>query len=1361
MGLSPKLSLLFTLFILISLETTAGIIKPTAIVFDMNNCISDNRDGSNQDYSELSAEPSTNGAVRLEVQGGNLYRNQPERNPHSCTLGPDGTPALCIAVDPFCDLIYGSPQAIRFDVTVEPLIGQPVRLESLSFAQQAPEMFSWINGTTARNNYPTKYSIRILSESNVLYQNNDLMTSRLWRQDTFALTGLPSLTFTDSTVVNIELLPYCAAGVVGFFSIWDIDNLELTAGCVEDCSEFILGGEVTLVDGTNIFYGCGGDAVVDIFNDSTLPEEDYFYLVADENNVIIDVLPSTGLVDLSNSPVGTYFVYGYSDPSALDLLGNNISSIINADCQFLTRSFITVLIQQPNGGTLTGGPFDFCISDGSPSMIPNGGITITGATGGNRVWVVTDETQETIIATPFDITEIDFNSLSVGTCYIFHLTFEGWLKGLVPGNTFSDVEGSDISAICFDLSNPIRVTREAITPSVISGGPVFFCTGDGSPDVIEDDVVTVEPGSGSIQKWVVTHSSGIEIFHIVDDLSEIDFEDNERGSCDLWHITYNDRPEGLEIGGDFTRLEGCFGSSNFIEVVRNENNGGLLTGDPFVLCLGDGLPDFFPTGAIEITDTLGGNKQWILADESGSILALPENGYEEIDFENQSPGTCYLMHLSYDGNIMGLGIGSNVANLTGCISLSNRVQIDKLDCNPINAGVLTGSDSFSFCTSDGSPDLLTGVGITGNTGEQNQWILTDGDGAIIEFVDFPNSFDFEGLSFDTCILRHVTYDDVLQGFSVGESVADLDGDFALSMPIIISKVQPQAGNISGGPFQFCVGDQEEDRVGLGTLAIENNTGQNGTWIVTDRFGATILDVADNPNDFNFEEGPDGNQFIMFVSYEGVLTGLEVGNLTNQVIGCFDMSSPVMITRQRVEGGILESELGFFEFCVGDNVPDFIPQGAVDLVGNVGDEQAWVVTNVSGTEILQLPDSPYDVDFDSFGLGNCVLWSVSWTGSVSGLEVGRSLLSLDGCASLSSFISIFRYDNTGGSLEGESVTFCINDGMPDFIDDGSITVSGNSGANNQWVITDENQNIIALPLNTYADVDFSGSDPGICYLYHLSYDGVLGGLSNGTPIDQLDGCFSLSDRIAITKENCPIPSRIITMSEVHYDYAFLLECRGDSGDYLSNYKIDAGNEKTSLTDLTSVCGEVDNFISSGEIVIFDLEERVNRESGELALYGRVGDTDEFDMIQYVAWGGLETQLGEEAMMLGLWEANAVIPEIPEGQALIYNADEDSMIDWETGSASACATTSVKDNLYGIEVNTYPNPAINNTIVRFAEALENDIDLHLYNHMGQKIRSYVIDRGTDAYELDLSDMVRGLYLIEITDRVSRKMLEIVKL
>jgi len=119
------------------------------------------------------------------------------------------------------------------------------------------------------------------------------------------------------------------------------------------------------------------------------------------------------------------------------------------------------------GGTITGGPFEFCTGDGTPDNVS--GITLSGNSGTNSQWVVTDDLG-IILGLPPMPSDVDFDVAGGGTCLIWHLSFG------------------------FDLSNSIAVVRNNVDGGEITGGPFEFCVGDGTDDFVSGITLTGNEG---------------------------------------------------------------------------------------------------------------------------------------------------------------------------------------------------------------------------------------------------------------------------------------------------------------------------------------------------------------------------------------------------------------------------------------------------------------------------------------------------------------------------------------------------------------------------------------------------------------------------------------------------------------------------------------------------------------------------------------------------------------------------------------------------------------------------------------------------------------------------------------------------
>ncbi|MEQ3796402.1 T9SS type A sorting domain-containing protein, partial [Flavobacteriaceae bacterium MJ-SS4] len=311
----------------------------------------------------------------------------------------------------------------------------------------------------------------------------------------------------------------------------------------------------------------------------------------------------------------------------------------------------------------------------------------------------------------------------------------------------------------------------------------------------------------------------------------------------------------------------------------------------------------------------------------------------------------------------------------------------------------------------------------------------------------------------------------------------------------------------------CVGDGEADNIPADAITLSGNSSTNEAWVVTDDQG-NILGLPATPYDVNFDEAPAGTCLVWHLGYEDNVSFDGVTN-ASELMGCYALSNPITVNRYaQPTAGVLEG--GPFEFCVGDGEADNIPADAITLSGNSSTNEAWVVTDDQGN-ILGLPATPYDVNFDEAPAGTCLVWHLGYEDNVS-FDGVTNASELMGCYALSNPITVTRKHTEGGTISGgedNTFTFTVGDGEADIIPEDSITLSDNVGTNSQWVITDEDGIILALPDSPY-DVNFDEAPAGNCLIWHLSYeDGLEGAEVDGNAAD-LVGCYSLSNSIIVVR-----------------------------------------------------------------------------------------------------------------------------------------------------------------------------------------------------------------------------------------------------
>ena len=875
------------------------------------------------------------------------------------------------------------------------------------------------------------------------------------------------------------------------------NNIDQIEGCTSLSNPItvhrtnVSGGELTTTDGRTELEICAGDGQSDAFDVSlsnTIGTNNAWVITDDENNVL--ALPDAPPFDLEGAGAGTCLVWNISYEDGLLNLKVGLNFRYLNGCYALSNPITVYRLTgsdclddcMVNGGTVMGGPYEFCVGDSNPDNVAN--VSLENAEGANSQWVVTDEAGN-ILGLPPSPEAVDFNGAGTGTCLIWHLSYEDGLTGLEMGNNaLTDLQG------CYDLSDDfVTVVRTNVNGGTVAGGPYEFCVGDGTPDNVTN--VTLDGAEGANAQWVVTDEAG-NILGLPPSPEAVDFDGAGIGTCLIWHLSYEDGLMGLELGNNALEdLEGCYDlSDEFVTVVRVTGNdcssdcnvnGGIVSGDDFEFCVGDDVADM--VSGITLEGAEGSNSQWVVTDEDGNILGLPGMP-GEVDFNGAGTGVCLIWHLSYEDGLMGLEMGNNaLTDLEGCYDLSDEF-ITVVRTN-VNGGTVFGGP-FEFCVGDDTPDMVSGIVLEGAEGANAQWVVTDENGLILGLPSMPGEVDFDGAGLGTCLIWHLSYEDGLTGLEMGNNALnDLEGCYDLSDQFVtvvrvtgddcLDICNTNGGIVRGGPYEFCVGDGDPDMVADVTLL--GTVGANSQWVVTDEDG-NILGLPPSPEAVDFDGAGEGTCLIWHLSYEDGLTGLSLGNnALTDLEGCYDLSDEfVTVVRMmgddciqdcEVEGGEI-SVSGFKEItiCAGDGISD---EFNVIINGYNGSNSGWIITDEAGN-ILALPITP-PFDLEGAGPGVCLIWHIAYEDGLMGKEVGLNANDLAGCFDLSNPITVIRNGVNGGMVAGGPYEFCVGDGSPDNVS--GVTLEGAEGSNSQWVVTDEDGNILGLPPTPEA-VNFDGA-----------------------------------------------------------------------------------------------------------------------------------------------------------------------------------------------------------------------------------------------------------------------------------------------
>lgn len=339
-----------------------------------------------------------------------------------------------------------------------------------------------------------------------------------------------------------------------------------------------------------------------------------------------------------------------------------------------------------------------------------------------------------------------------------------------------------------------------------------------------------------------------------------------------------------------------FACNNDDDNVPLTPDAGTLSGGPFTFIV-DGLPDNV-SGITTDPDAVGTNRTFVITDDLGNILGLPPSiaDLEAVDFDAAGTGVCLIWYLRFEDGLEGAEVGANANDLSGNFNLSNSITVTRNGAP--TAGVLSGGP-FDFCV-DGMADNVSGITTDPNAvGTNSTFVVTDADGTILGLP--PTLEALEGVDFNeagpgVCLIWYLRFEDGLTGAELGLNAADLDGIFSLSNSITVNRNQPNAGMISGGPFNFTV-DGTPDMVSGITLD-GTQTGTNSTWVITDADGNILglpptmeaLEMVD------FDAAGVGVCLIWYLRYEDGLMGAKAGMNAANLEGCFSLSNSITVTR---------------------------------------------------------------------------------------------------------------------------------------------------------------------------------------------------------------------------------------------------------------------------------------------------------------------------------------------------------------------------------------------------------------------------------------------------------------------------------
>lgn len=217
-------------------------------------------------------------------------------------------------------------------------------------------------------------------------------------------------------------------------------------------------------------------------------------------------------------------------------------------------------------------------------------------------------------------------------------------------------------------------------------------------------------------------------------------------------------------------------------------------------------------------------------------------------------------------------------------------------------------------------------------------------------------------------------------------------------------IVPNAGTLSGGPFNFIVDGMADTVSGISTDP--NAVGTNRTFVITD----LDLNILGAPptiealEGVNFDGAGRGVCLIWYLRYEND-TNIDTVTNAADLTGTFSLSNSIRVERGPY-AGVLTG--GPFTFTV-DGMPDMVSGiGFEDPDGRVGTNALWIITDDAGM-ILGTPPSlsaVEGVDFDGAGTGVCFIWYLRYEDDTN-IDTVTNANDLTGTFHLSNSIMVTR------------------------------------------------------------------------------------------------------------------------------------------------------------------------------------------------------------------------------------------------------------------------------------------------------------------------------------------------------------------
>lgn len=963
--------------------------------------------------------------------------------------------------------------------------------------------------------FPTRTKIKYL----VVNEENKIVWS----------TDLPVF---DGDQLNCNVCKTYAMSFIGNYtgSIGSNISSALASDCYVLSANFITtirdlprGGKIQFFEGQDDLFICSSSTKSQVLSTQLVNNSAGYTrtVFTDTLNRVLAVAESAS-IPVEALSAGTCRIWGLTFTGKLTegFLGQNINTMTwSDDCFAITENALTVVKALPDGGQprfLNLPDSQYICKDLSADFIH---LASPNSKGQDRLWVITDNNGT--VQTWSDSVAYDFNNLPIGPWRIYHLGYTGILT-LTIGQSIAAPASDD----CFDYSDQfltilIDIPKTGTLQFADQTTEKFYC----ATDTGELSVEISWSGTGFLPATLFLTDTQDRFITLFSGKS-LDISALNNGVYRVYGISYTGQLN-LTSGSVINRSNlssGCAQLSESLTVIKDEAIAGSISledgKDTLRLCTSQAVV------SIRFKSLLQHNSffTYILTTDKDTVIRVLER--DTLHLNTPLKGICKIWGLAYTGEIL-IQPGDHIKNgvlATGCANVSSNPVILIKD-EPIGGRIslASGDTTYTICHKDGWPDFIP-LKTTSQTFLEYQYVLADGDDKILAF--HAEQINFETLPPGTKKIFGVSY--------LGSVLVKI-GDTLTRLPFAAdcfqwseNSIQVFADELSAGTIKtnrnvtllnYCINES-----GLDTVYLSKNGATPGVNYIYVGIQSDTLKYISTSGLIINQQIPSGTLQVFGMAYRGNFT-TAIGSKVSEsrlADSCFNISAnSITIHKYAPNAGTVSSGGGIKDYflCPQDGQSDFI---SVVSSGEVPLPYAYIITSAAGDILGWSFDASFDLD--TFSLGFCKIYGISYTGSLQLL--GKTILSdglSTGCFAISTdFISVYKANADAGRISltngDTTATICVEDLGKDTL---LFTHTGNTGLKYAFLITDQNNRLQSIIEQSSAGFDFNGADPGVSRIYGVSYGGLLSVFRNDNVTSTIlaSGCYDLSSNfITLQKVN---------------------------------------------------------------------------------------------------------------------------------------------------------------------------------------------------------------------------------------------------